>query len=238
MICGVKLLMPMEKHLKLALSLHDEPFFRTMSSTTVARIANYVYHREYEPRQIIFFPDDVCDHVYWVRDGRIKITRASDEGRELAFQHLFPGDIFGEACLLEKGKREAYAEAMTSATLCLMRADDFRRIVADEHEVTLMLAKVLCRRVVEIEHVLAETVFKTVRSRVASGLLRLYQRSSRTERGAIRITHQEIAGLVGSTRETTTAVLHNLRQQGIVTMANRRVIVLDPVALEHVARSS
>jgi len=230
--------MPMEKHLKLALSLNEEPFFRTISPETVARIANYVYHREYEPRQIIFFPDDLCDHVFWVREGRVKVTRASAEGRELAIQHLFPGDIFGEACLLEKGKREAYAEAMTSATLCLMRADDFCRIVAEEHEVTLMLAKILCRRVVEVEHVLAETVFKTVRSRVASGLLRLYQRSPKGESGAIRITHQEIASLVGSTRETTTAVLHDLRHQGILRMANRRVVVLDPVALEHAARSS
>ena len=230
--------MPMEKHLKLALSLNEEPFFRTMNPATVARIANYVYHREYEPRQIIFFPDDLSDHVYWVREGRVKITRASGEGRELAMQHLFPGDIFGEACLVEKGKREAYAESMTSAVLCLMRADDFRRVVAQEHEVTLMLAKILCRRVVEVEHVLEETVFKTVRSRVASGLLRLYHRLSKNDRGAIRITHQEIASLVGSTRETTTAVLHDLREQGILDMANRRVVVLDPVALEHAARSS
>ena len=228
----------MKKRLKLDFSLREEPFFRSMSEPVVTRLERFAHHREYEPRQIIYFPDDPCDYVYWVREGRVKVTRVSGDGRELTFRHLFPGDMFGEECLTEKPKRDAYAEAMTRTVLCLMRAGDFRRITREEGEVSLMLANRLCQRVNELEHVLAETVFKTVRSRVASGLMRLYQRAPQHEQGTLMVTHQEIANLVGSTRETTTAVLHGLRRDGIVDIANRRVVILDPAALEHAARNS
>ncbi len=222
----------------MALSLRDEPFFRSLSESVITRVEGYVYHREYEPRQIVYFPDDPCDHVYWVREGRIKVTRVSNDGRSLTFRHLFPGDILGEECLITKGKREAYAEAVVRSVLCLMRSDDFCRVAREESEISLALAKRLCARAVEVEHILAETVFKSVRSRVASGLLRLYSRVPQTDDSVLRVTHQELADLIGSTRETTTAVLHALRKEGILNMANRRVTVLDPVALEHAARSA
>lgn len=224
--------------MKVALSLKDEPFFKPLSKPVLLRIENLVYHREYESRQIVFFPGDLRDHVYWLREGRVKITRVSGDGRDLTYRHLFAGDMFGEECLVSDGRRDAYAEAMTRTVLCLMRADDFRRVASEEGEVSYLLSQLLCRRVIDVEHVLAETVFKTVRSRVASGLLRLYERSSEKESGSIRVTHQEVASLIGSTRETTTAVLHGLKKEGIVSIANRRITVLDPVALEHVARST
>jgi CRP-like cAMP-binding protein len=219
-------------------SLRQHAFFASLSEPLIARIEDLVYHREYEPRQIIYFPDDPCDHVFWVRRGRVKITRVSGDGRELTFRHLIPGDMFGEECLAPSPKRNAYAEAIEPSLLCLMRADDFLRLVAEEGELSLAMACHLSRRILETELVLSETVFKPVRSRVASGLLRMYERTGRDNDGIIRITHQEIANLVGSTRETTTAVLHGLKKDGIVDMANRRVTILDPVALEHLARST
>jgi len=222
----------MRRQMRLALSLHQEPFFRGMTRSVVDRIEAFVYHREYEPRQIVYFPDDPCDYVYWVRQGRIKVTRVSADRRELTFRHLLAGDILGEECLIERSKRYDYAEAVLPSILCLMRADDFRRVISEEAEVACAVAKRLCSRVTEIEQVLAETVFRSVRSRVASGLVRLYRRECESGRSTLRITHQEIASLVGSTRETTTAVLHDFREEGMLELANRRLTVLDAMALE------
>lgn len=225
----------MRKQMKLALSLHQEPFFRGMSRPVVDRIVTYVYHRQYEPRQIIYFPDDPCDYVYWVREGRVKVTRVSADRRELTFRHLIAGDMLGEECLIERSKRYDYAEAVLPSILCLIRADDFRRVMREEAEVACAVAQRLCIRVTETEQVLADTVFRSVRSRVASGLLRLYRRECNAGRGTLRITHQEIASLVGSTRETTTAVLHGFREEGMLELANRRLTVLDAIALERAA---
>jgi CRP-like cAMP-binding protein len=225
----------MKNYLKLATSLHEVPFFRSLSPSAFSRVEDLVYHREYEPRQIIFFPDDLCDHIYWVREGRVKVTLVSQDRRELTLRHLFPGDIFGEECLVEKGRRGLYAEAMTHTILCMMRADDIRRVARENSEVSYQLSQRLCARLIESERVLAQTVFQSVRSRVASGLLRLHRRIPKE--GPLAITHQELANLVGSTRETTTVVLHELREEGILTIGNRRIRIIDPVALEQAARS-
>lgn len=228
----------MKTRMQTAPPLAEEPFFSSLNESLLSRVSNYVYHREYEPRQIIYFPDDRADGVYWVRTGRVKVTRMGGEGRDLTFRHLFPGDMLGEESLVSDGPRDSYAEAMSTSLLCIMRSDDFRRLVREEPEVSGLVARRLAERVMELESVLAETVFKTVRSRVASGLYRLYQKVPESENGMLWVTHQEIASLVGSTRETTTTVLHNLREEGILAIYNRRVQVLDPVALEHLARSA
>lgn len=226
----------MRRQLRRALSLQDEPFFRAMSGVVVARLEGYVYHREYETRQIIFFPDDPCDYVYWVRSGRVRVTRVAPDHRELTFHHLAAGDILGEEGLVERPRRENYAEAMEPTVLCLMRVDDYRRFMQEEAELACKVAQALVRRATESEAVLAETVFQPVRARVAAGLLRLARRERGRAPVVLRITHQEIANLVGSTRETTTLVLHGLRAEGLIALGNRRVTVVDPEALAHVAR--
>lgn len=218
-----------------ALSLLDEPFFRDMSAAVVARLEGYVYHRDYETRQIIFFPEDPCDYVYWLREGRVRVSRMAPDNREFTFHHLIAGEMLGEDAIVERCRRENYAEAMEPTVLCLMRIDDFRRLIREEAELASKVAECLCRRVVATERVLAETVFHPVRSRVASGLLRMYQRE-RHSGGTLRVTHQEVANMIGATRETTTIVLHGLREEGILAIANRRLTVLDPIALEHLAQ--
>ena len=124
--------------------------------------------------------------MYWVREGRVKVTRMSGDGRELTFRHLIAGDMLGEECLGKRGKRGDYAEAMTPTILCLIRTEDFCRLVREEAELASRVAQVLCQRVVETEQVLADTVFCSVRSRVASGLLRLYRRQQEQDAGALR----------------------------------------------------
>ncbi len=205
-----------------------------MSDGTIARMEAYVHHREYEPHQIVFFPNDPCDYAYWVREGHVKVTRLSSEGREVTFRHVFPGDLFGEECLIDQPQRGTYAEAVSRTVLCIIRADDFRRVVRDEAEVTLDVAKRLCHRAKTMEDVWFETVFKPVRNRVASGLLRLLER---TGGDVVRATHQDIAGLIGATRETTTTVLHTLQREGVLEIGNRRIAIRDAAALERIAGS-
>ena len=233
----------MKKRAQLALPLRDHPFFKTLSPELSSHCERFVQHRSYEPRQIVHFPDDSCDFIYFVRQGQVKITKhiraagMARSPREITFRHLFPGDIFGEECLNERSRYGAYAEAITPTVLALMRAADLRRLVREENELVTVLAKRLLARVGDIEQVLLETTSRSVRGRIAAGLARLHRRAPAEECTMLRITHQEIASLVGSTRETTTAVLHSLREDGIIGIANRRITVLDPDALERVARS-
>jgi CRP/FNR family transcriptional regulator len=225
----------------MALSLNEAPFFRKLSASTLSRIQDSVYHRNYTPRQIVFFPDDPCDFVYWVREGSVRVMRSEGHGRELTLRHLGPGDVFGEECLLDKPQRQVYAEALETTTLCLMQAADFRRVLCEYPDLTLLLAQHLCKRAEDTEISLAEAYFKNVRARVAGCVLKLHNQAETTKppgNGSVRgfrITHLEIASLVGSTRETTTCVLRKLGKEGLIEVKNRRVIVLDAAGLSRAA---
>ncbi len=215
--------------------LGEEPFFTGISRETIERLNALAYHRSYEPRQIIYFPDDACDYVYWVRSGRVKVMRTSESGREITYRHLFPGDMFGEEGLVQSLRRNHYAEAVEPTLLTLLRQEDFGRIVREELDLAYAMACHLCRRAIEVETTFAEYVFVDVRTRVASRLWQLYWREQTTEDTPLLITHQEIASLAGAARETVTVALHALREAGIIALSNAQVHVLKPDELQRLA---
>ena len=219
------------------LDIRTVPFFRSLREDLRNEISGHCNRRTLPARQTVYFPGDSSDSVYWVQSGRVKVSRVSDDGRELTFRHFFAGDMFGEDCMLEGGTRENCAQALEPTELICLDGPLFRRLLAREIDLALAVARINCQRVREVEYVLSETVFRSVRGRVAAGLLRLHQKMASPDQ-CIRVTHQEMANLVGSTRETTTSVLHGFREAGLLEMANRRVRVLDPDALARLAQQS
>jgi len=216
-------------------SIRECPFFQGMSPRIVEMFEGEVHFREYASKQVIFFPDDSCDIVYWVHMGKVKVYRVADQGRGLTFRHAMPGDILGAECLVEKRVYQDYAEALTGSVVGMMQATAFRRIAREEVELCHAVAQHLCRRIMDLEQVLADTIFIPVRRRIAQGLLRLYRQEDLPFDGTLYVTHQEVANIAGTTRETATSVLHALREEGLLKLANRRVMVLDAVGLERAA---
>ena len=222
---------------RLALGLNEDPFFSLLSPEVRTRIEDFVHFRAYECRQIIYFADDVCDQVFWVREGRLRVTRVSDSKKELTYRHLFAGDMMGTECLIGATKRGTFGEALAASVLGIMLASDFLRILREENEFAFLVNRCLAERLSEVEQVLADTVFKTVRQRIASRLYRLYRHESRKTQYKVSVTHQELASLSGTARETTTTVLRGLQDDGILTIGNRQLTVIEPAALERAARS-
>jgi CRP-like cAMP-binding protein len=145
--------------------------------------------------------------------------------------------MFGEDCMSGSHQRYDHAESLEASRLRWLSTRDFQDLLDGEVDFTRAVLENVRQRASDIEEVFSETVFRPVSSRIAAGLLRLCRQESAEVR-TIRITHQEVANLAGSTRETTTAVLHSLRNAGVVEIANRRVTVLDIDALRSVARHS
>jgi len=222
------------KQLHVTHDIADEPFFCAMPPELAEKIQALVYHREYDARQVIFFPEDACDFVYWIRSGRVKVMRVSNDGRELTFRHEVAGGMIGAECLAGRPRWLDYAEALEPSILCLMRKSDFTRLMTEEKNFAAAVAVHLSGRVTDLEDGLAQLVFRSVRSRIAAGLLRLYAKQHNST-GAVRITHQELSNLIGAARETTTSILHELQDRNIVKLANRSISVLDPDALHRVA---
>lgn len=211
--------------------------FSTLSPALSSLLDARCQFRDCSANERIYFPEDPCDGVYWVETGRVKVSRISKEGRALTLRHCCPGDMFGEDCMASCHQRRDHAESLAASRLRWMPASEFQDLLDSEVEFTRFVLEYVRHRACDMEEVFSETVFRPVSSRIAAGLLRLCRQESGEAR-TISITHQEVANLAGSTRETTTAVLHSLRKAGVVEIANRRVTVLDLDALRSVARQS
>lgn len=202
------------------------PFFSDVSPSVISRLEALALQREYEPRQIIYFPGDACTYLYWIHSGRVKITRVLAGGRQHTFRHLLSGDMFGQELLTGQKGRLDYAEAMAPTLLTLVRGEDFLRIARTEPGMGIAVARHLADSLFLLEQTMCDTTELDASRRVACRLWRLCRQENRESPIALPITHQDIANLTGLTRETVTVILHRLRDAGMISLGNRRITVL------------
>ncbi len=216
--------------------LSEEPFFADMAPEVLQRAETFVYHRKFDARQIIFFPEDSRDSIYWVRAGRVKLVRSGGEDRAFSLRHVYAGGVIGLESLQGGGRWRCYGEAMETTLVCIMQRTDFLRLAHEEVDFCHAVAIHLSEQLSHAEEIANQLVFRTVESRVIATLLRLHEAGGRDS--AIRVTHQELANLCGATRETTTTVLHRLRKQGLTKLGNRCVTLVDPDELQQALHQS
>ncbi len=180
-------------------------------------------------RQPIYLPGDPGDKVFLLKTGQVKLSRITEDGKELTLTILHPGDIFGELEVLDDSPRDAMAEALEDTSLCVMRRQDFESLLKRRPDLTIKLTKLMGLQLKSIENRVEDLVFKDVPSRLAGLLLQLSQEFGVKEEHGLRlrtkVTHQEMANLIGSTRETVTATLGDFRRAGLVELDRHEIII-------------
>ncbi|MFQ5580627.1 MAG: Crp/Fnr family transcriptional regulator [Nitrospiria bacterium] len=184
----------------------------------------------------IFFPGDPSQQVYLLKEGRVKISRVSEDGREVTIALLEPGEIFGELNVLDDSPRDTMAEALDDSQICVVNKELFLSMVQKKPEFSFRLTKLIGLRLKRIESRVEDLVFRDVATRLAHLLLELSKDYGKeTSEGIklrIKITHQEIANLIGSIRETVSAVLGDFKREGLIGFEGRIIILLKPDALK------
>lgn len=215
------------------------PLFQDLTHDTLARLAESVQLIEARRRFVIYLPGDPGRAVYFLSSGRVKISKVTRDGKELTLDYRAPGDLFGELCLIDGGPREEMAESMDSSLIAEVDRNTFERLVQREGLVGYRLSKILAQRRREIENKLENLIFKDVNSKLAELLLRLGSEygidDSRGTLVALKITHQEMANLIGSTRETVSLTLSQFKRSGLIRTDGRKVILSDREALRALA---
>ena len=205
------------------------PLLADLTAEDLARLAEKVELVEVRRRQVVFLPGDPGHSVYFVNGGRVKISKVTRDGKELTLAYRGPGEVFGELALVDGGPREDMAEAMDTALLTVMARGDFEALVDREHGIAVRLTRVLAERRREIEAKIEHLVFKDVNAKLASLLLRLAGEygvvDARGTLVALKITHQEMANIIGSTRETVSLTLSQFKRRGLVLSDGRKIIV-------------
>src|SRR5262245_3917081 len=215
------------------------PLLGELSIDGLARLAEKVELTEVRRRQVIYLPGDPGHSVYFVNGGRVKISKVNRDGKELTLAYRGPGEIFGELALIDGGPREDMAEAMDNALLTVVAREEFEHLVERERSVGYRLTKVLAPRRREVEAKIEHLVFKDVNAKLAGLLIRLAGEygvdDSRGTLVALKITHQEMANLIGSTRETVSLTLSQFKRRGLIQTDGRKVIIADREGLRALA---
>ncbi|MEP7054656.1 MAG: Crp/Fnr family transcriptional regulator [Actinomycetota bacterium] len=189
---------------------------------------------------IIFSEGDAGGQLHVILSGKVKISRAAVDGRENLLAVLGPGDLFGELSLFNPGPRTATATAITDAQLATFSHDDLRPVIIEQPEVAAELLRVLAERLRQTNDAMADLVFTDVPGRVAKALLSLAERFGETDPDGVRVHHdltqEELAQLVGASRETVNKALSDFAGRGWLRVDARAVVLLDLERLRRRAR--
>ncbi len=211
--------------------LTETPLFRALDAEAQQSLESSMTEVRVSRGQSLFEEGDPGDRLYVITDGKIKLGRTSPDGRENLLAILGQGEMFGELSLFDPGPRTATATAVTDATLRGLGHDDLQPWLTGRPEVATQLLKALARRLRRTNEHMADLVFSDVPGRVAKQLLDLARRFGRPTDEGIRVTHdltqEELAQLVGASRETVNKALADFASRGFLRLEGRAVVILD-----------
>ena len=212
-------------------NLHDTPLFSALDDEAATALKQSMVPQSIKKGQDLFKEGDPGDRLYVVTEGKIKLSHASGDGRESLLMVLGPGDMFGELSLFDPGPRTATATAVTDARLLSLSNDKVIGWVTQHPNVSLQLLGRLAQRLRRSNEVLADLVFSDVPGRVAKAIMDLGNRFGVKKEDGLHVNHdltqEELAQLVGASRETVNKALADFAGRGWVRLEPRAVVVLD-----------
>jgi CRP/FNR family cyclic AMP-dependent transcriptional regulator len=188
--------------------------------------------RSFQPGEIICRPEEMAHSLYLVAKGRVQLYRTSDDGRRFVVATLGQGTMFGEDSLLGGQGPDTYAIALEPCTVWLMPGKQALEISSTDAMFGFGLMQAMGQRVMEAENRLEQMAYSTIASRLAALLLELVEDP---EDNVVRATHQELADMLGTWRETISKTLQDFRRRGLVASGRRRLTLLDKEGLKREA---
>ena len=183
----------------------------------------------------IFKEGEPGDRLYIIIDGKVKLARHSSDGRENLLTIMGPSDMFGELSIFDPGPRTSSAICVTEVNAASMSATQLQEWVETHPDVPAQLLRMLARRLRRTNNSLADMIFTDVPGRVAKSLLQLANRFGVQEGNSLRVNHdltqEEIAQLVGASRETVNKALAEFAHRGWIRLEGKSVLITNPERL-------
>lgn len=185
--------------------------------------------RAFKKGEYVYLQDEDADKIFFLHSGKIKIGTYSDQGKEITKAILEEGEVFGELVLFGENKRKDFAVALEKTEVCLLTREDMTGMMREYKGLQAFFMNIVARRLVKMERRLESLVFKDARTRIVEFL-----REQAKEKGqavgfevVIRkpLTHQEIANLTATSRQTVTTVLNELRSDEIISFNRRQILI-------------
>jgi CRP/FNR family cyclic AMP-dependent transcriptional regulator len=198
--------------------------------------------RSYGAGESVFGPSREPNEIYVLEGGLIRILRVTPTGAEFTLRYVQPGEVFGDIAVMSGHPRETFAQAKTASKVLHLPRAAFLGVLRAHSSVLYSVTRRIARRFIELQSRAEELIFLDARTRLARVLLRLAgEHGYRSEQGltiGLPLTHEEVATLIGTSRQTASLYLGELTKAGLVARRGRQVILPNPGALEAVASVS
>lgn len=191
--------------------------------------------RSFLARSTIYLPADEGNAVFLLTSGRAKMTHLTVDGKESILAFIEPGELFGELAVIEPAPRDEYVVCIEPCTVVMIPVEEMKRLMDEHPEVSLGITKLIGLRRRRIERRLKNLLFLSNHQRLCHLLLDLAERyGSPNGEGTvltIKLSHQDLANVIGSTRETVTVLLGQLRARGLINSTRQRIVLIKPQQL-------
>lgn len=223
-----------EQNIKL---LQCVDLFSDLSDTQLSIIAQLAVRKKYQKNEVVLLENDVSNlAIFIIVEGEVEVFMTGVDGREIILSILGPGDFFGEMSLIDGEPRSASVRSLKDSELVMIRREDFMNALQKFPDITMSLLMEMSRRLRKADRQIGSLALLSVYGRVADTLLNLVQERGvrvQTEHGSVitvlrdRPTHQRLAEMSGTTRETVTRVLNSLQRKGWINISGRDLFVLE-----------
>lgn len=219
--------------------LHQINLFKGIPEEDYTQIDRNSREATFKKGEAIYGPGDPSASVYMLKEGKVKISRTTDDGHEGTLAILKEGDLFGELSLTGEQERDEQAVVLEDCRVCIMARRDFEEILREKPHLSLKFAKLMGFRMKTLESRISDLMFHDTPTRIARLLLNLSREYGQPVPDGtllrLKLTHQELANLIGAARETVSAVLADWKREGLLDYPRRMFLIRDAKRLERIA---
>jgi CRP/FNR family cyclic AMP-dependent transcriptional regulator len=211
--------------------LKSIPLFSELKDEDLREISKVSIRQEFKKDNMILIEEEIGSTMFILLSGRAKISRISDEGREVILSILSEGDFFGEMSLLDGQTRSANVVTLEDSDILIIRRENFLKMLHDYPQIAINLLKELAHRLRRSDAQIKSLSLQNATGKVANTLLRIADDSGKIRKGQVEIPHlppqQDLANMAGTSRETISRVLKSLSKKGYLRREGTRLIILD-----------
>ena len=216
---------------------NDFNMLKVLSEEEKMQMSHMVTDKATSKKEVIHFSDDSANNIYFLKKGKVKISKYSNDDKEMILSVLGPGEIFGETGVMGAESYGTVAEVMEDAIVCSLSINQLNQMLEKNPAFNFSVTKLIGLRYMKVQSRLESLVFKTAPERIRGFIKEMADEHGKTLANGIEIEvklklkHEDIAKLTATTRQSVTTELNNLEKEGVILYDRKRILIKDYKAL-------
>jgi len=215
---------------------HLERFnvIKTLSADEKMELKSFICMKEFKKGDTIYLPSHNQDHVYFLKTGNVKVSRITNDGDEQIMDIIAPGELFGGLIFMEEqAKKDEMAVALKDTLICYLETKTWNKFILTNHKFNISVMKLVGLKLRKLEVRIEQLQFLNTKDRIKTVLRELADKHGRKLAGdygieiRLNLTHNDIAKLAGTARQSVTTVLSELKNDKIIDYDKKRIVLRD-----------